>query len=207
MVLKGVNIGSLTSKKILPFSTPTVKIETERPKKDLHYGRPSQEMAKIDPVIEPRTQLGCGIFDEKSKISYVKNDSDEKSARLDPSPGQNSPNVLSQNPRGLGSTLQVRPECFSDIIAKQKQTSLVLLPNLGKVVLQSESSTSKGKKARRVVRRKVKKKEEDLVDVSQPSIKSFLSRKEKPSISVYGKRKSEHSSISENKKWRGGESD
>ena len=137
---------TLTSEKLLPFSTPTVKIETERPKKDLHYGRPSQEMAKIDPVIEPRTQLECGIIDEKFKISYVENDYDEKSARLDPSSGQNSLIVLSQNPRGLGSTLQVRPECFSDIIAKQKQTSLVILPNLGKVVLQSESSTSEGKK-------------------------------------------------------------
>ena len=119
----------------------------------------------------------------------------------------NSPNVLSQNPRGLDSTIQAMPKCFSDIIAKQKQTSLVVLPNLGKVVLQSEPPTSERKKARRVIRRKVKKKEEVFVDVSQPSIKSFFSKKENPSISSIGKRKSEYSSATENKRWRGGESD
>ena len=74
-------------------------------------------------------------------------------------------------------------------------------------MLQSESSTSEGKKARRVIRRKIRKKEEVLDDVSQPSIKSFFSKKENPSISSFGKRNSEHSSITENKRWMGGESD
>ena len=199
---KMIENGTLKSENILPLSAPSDKIRTKRQNYDHIKTKNPCEMAIIDPVIKPVSQLRNEKLVDKTNILLDKNDSIEKNAGLEASLGINSPKDLSENPRELGSIRRVGPEKFSDIIPKLKQANLVRLPDLGKVVLQSEIRTSNGKEARKIVKRKRRKKEEDSVDPSQPLINNFLSRKKEPSICTYGKRKSKDSKSEENKKGR-----
>ena len=90
------------------------------------------------------------------------------------------------------SIRQGGPKSFSEIFPKLRQAGLVRLPDLGTVIIQSDVSTSEGKKARRIVRRKGRKKEDGSVDASQKSINNYFSTIEDSSKCTNGKRKAEN---------------
>ena len=98
------------------------------------------------------------------------------------------------------------PKNFSDLLVRFKQTTLVRFPNQENEKTQS-APLSSGKKARKVVRRIRRKKEEVSMDVNQRSIKDFFMKEENSCIISKGKRKNEIEQTEENKKFKVGSSD
>ena len=90
------------------------------------------------------------------------------------------------------SIRQGGPKSFSEIIPKLRQAGLVRLPDLGTVIIQSDVSTSEGKKARRIVRRKGWKKDDGSVVASKISIKNYFSKVKYSSKCTNGKRKAKN---------------
>ena len=72
------------------------------------------------------------------------------------------------------------------------------------VVIQSEVLTSNGRQARKLVRRKRRKKEDESVKTSKMNIKNYFQKIEDNGNCRNGKRKSEQCPTEENKKLKVG---
>ena len=135
---------------------------------------------------------------DKSDENEVINDG------LSTSIGRNLLEKSSPNPSKIGSNGLNNTGRFGDIIPKLRQTGLVRLPDLGMVVIQSEVSTSNGRQARKLVRRKRRKKEEESVNTSKMNIKNYFQKVEDNGNCRNGKRKNEQCPTEENKKLKVG---
>ena len=188
----------------LPILQDNQNIDIGMPSKTKSSQKNSRKTAIIDPVsdnIMPTNQTDSNLIHvemsqnipsdklNSNRDSKVLDNMDEIEAIYDGLSilfGHNLPEKLSSSPPKIGPFEDIK---FGDVIPKLRQAGLVRLPDLGMVVIQSEVSTSNGRQARKLVKRKRRKKEEESVKTNQMNIKDYFQKIEDLGSCRNGKRK------------------